>query len=140
MTNRSNCECGSVARSAVESGVGADAATVATYETCPRVDIAESPEGFRVEVDMPGVRAEDIDVDLESGILTIEGRVHPREESGLRYRVREFGPGTFKRSLRLSDTIDAGKITAESKSGLLTLNLPKVQAVKPRSIPVASAN
>jgi HSP20 family protein len=140
MTKRTNTEDGPMVRTARESEVGADSAPVATYETSPRVDIVESPEGFRVEVEMPGVRTEDIDVDLESGILTIKGRVRAREESGWRDRVREFGPGTFTRSFRLSDTIEMGKITAESKNGLLTLSLPKVQAVKPRSIPVASTN
>ncbi len=125
---------------APESGVGAESTTVATFESSPRVDILETPEGFRVEAELPGVRTEDIDVNLENGILRIEGRVHSHDEGGRCSHVREFGPGAFARSFRLSDTIDAGKISAESKNGLLTLILPKIQATKPRSIPVASAS
>jgi HSP20 family protein len=113
---------------------------MATYETSPRVDILETPEEFRVEVELPGVRPEDVDVNLENGILKIQARAFEREAGTSRALVRELGPGMFTRSLRLSDSIDAAKITAEMKDGLMTLRLPKVGAVKPRTIPVVSAS
>ena len=109
-------------------------------EYSPRLDILENEDGFRVEIELPGVRPQDVDVELENGILKIKGQVASREEGDLRVRVREFGPGDFVRTLRLGDSIDSGRITAETKDGLLTLHLPKMGTLKPRSIPVTSAN
>jgi HSP20 family protein len=109
-------------------------------EYSPRIDVLETTDEFRVEVELPGARQQDVDVELENGILKIKGRVAPRDESGLRVRVREFGSGDFARILRLGDSIDSGQITAEMKDGLLTLRLPKLGVLKPRSIPVISAN
>jgi len=110
-------------------------------EYSPRTDVIETADEYRVEVELPGVRPDDVDVDLESGILRVQGKVAPQEESGLRVRVREFGSGDFVRTLRLGDSIDAGKISAKTKDGLLTLHLPKKGALIPRTIPVViSAN
>lgn len=115
-----------------------------TCETCseysPRIDVLETGDEFRVEVELPGVHAQDVDVDLENGILRIRGKAAPRNESGLRARVREFSTGDFVRTLRLSDSIDSGRIQARTKDGLLTLHLPKMGALVPRSIPVNSVN
>jgi len=112
----------------------------ASCEYSPRIDILENANEFRVEVELPGVRPQDVDVELENGILKIKGTAAPKDESGLRVQVREFCPGHFVRTLRLSNSIDSGNVTAETKDGLLTLHLPKVGALKPRSIPVMSAN
>jgi HSP20 family protein len=109
-------------------------------EYSPRIDVLETAEEFRLEVELPGIRPEDVDVDLESGILRIRGQAAPRDESGFRVRVREFGAGDFARALRLGDSIDAGRISAETKDGLLTLRLPKKGALIPRTISVISAN
>lgn len=112
----------------------------ATWESTPRVDILETSEEFRVEAELPGVRPDEVDVDLENGILRIQGRARVPSSNGTRDRIREFGPGVFTRSFRVGESIDAGRITAESKNGLLTLRLPKVSEVKPRSIPVSAAS
>jgi HSP20 family protein len=119
---------------------GSTESTPMTWESTPRVDILETAEEFRVEADLPGVRPDEVDVDLENGILRIQGRARVPSSNGTRDRIREFGPGVFTRSFRLGESIDVGKITAESKNGLLTLRLPKVSEVKPRSIPVASTS
>ncbi len=104
----------------------------------PRMDIVETAEEFRIDVELPGVPPEAVDVDLENGLLRIRGKVAPPETIGGRTRVRERFAGEFSQSLRLSDSIDTGKITARARDGLLTLHLPKVGARKPRSIPVAT--
>jgi HSP20 family protein len=109
-------------------------------EYSPRTDVIETAGEFQVEVELPGVRPEDVDVDLESGILKVRGRVAPRKESDLRGQVLEFDSSDFVRTLRLDDSIDSGRISAETKDGLLTLHLPKKGAVAPRTIPVTSAN
>jgi len=121
-----------------------DPEVLSTCETCseysPHIDVVETKDEFRVEVELPGVRAQDVDVDLENGMLRIRGKATPRDESGHRVRVRELSTGDFVRTLRLSDSIDSGRIQAKTKDGLLTLHLPKVGALVPRSIPVISAN
>jgi HSP20 family molecular chaperone IbpA len=102
--------------------------------------VIETASEYRVEVELPGIAPEDVDVDLQSGILKVRGKVAPRKESDLRVRVREFDQGDFVRTLRLSDSVDSGRISAETKNGLLTLRLPKQGALVPRTIPVTSAN
>jgi HSP20 family protein len=124
----------------VQNGETSAASTdAAVCEYSPRIDVLELPEEFRLEAELPGVAAGDVDVDLENGILTIQGRIQPRNDRG-QVRFREFGSGNFVRSLKISDSIDSGRITAEMKNGLLTLHLPKVGTLKPRSIPVVSGN
>jgi HSP20 family protein len=110
------------------------------YEYSPRADVIETTEEYRVEVELPGVSPEDVDVDLQNGILKVRGKVAPRKESDLRVRVREFDRGDFVRTLRLGDSIDSGRISAETKNGLLTVHLPKRGALVSRTIPVTSAN
>lgn len=102
----------------------------------PHVDILEKPDELLVLADMPGVSAEDVDIEFENGTLTIDGRVAERRPAGRGYLVREYGVGDFHRSFQVSESIDAQRITAECRDGVLTLHLPKVEAVKPRKIAV----
>lgn len=122
------------------SGACVGTAEAPTYGRAPRVDILETPEEFRVETELPGVRAEEVEVDLENGILRIQAKSAAREANGATRRLREFGVGSFLRTLRLGDSIDSSRITAESKHGVVTVHLPKVGAVKPRTIPVVSTH
>lgn len=128
-TNRPELRGGSVALT-----------TAPAEDWSPRVDIVEMPEEYRVEVELPGVPPEAIDVDLQNGLLQIQGKIEPRPEDGRTARVRELNAGTYSRTLRLGDSIDAARITAEGKDGLLMLRLPKVSAVKPRVIPVVKSS
>lgn len=107
----------------------------------PAVDIVESEQELLVLADVPGARAEDIDVNFENGVLTLHASVEPREtEPGRRSILREYGVGDFHRSFQIGDTVDAGKISAEVSHGVLTLHLPKTEAVKPRKISVRGAD
>ena len=105
----------------------------------PPVDIFESESGITLVADMPGVRADDLEVDLREGVLSITGRVVPPEGEGETDVVREYNHGTFYRQFSLADTIDQSKIEAKLTSGVLTLELPKAEAAKPRQIPVKTA-
>ena len=104
----------------------------------PNVDIIERPDDLLVVADVPGATAEDIDVRYEQGDLTLEARVEPRQSPDTNYLSREYGIGAFRRVFRLSETIDAGRISAEVSNGVLTLHLPKAQSAKPRQIKVKS--
>jgi HSP20 family protein len=103
----------------------------------PRVDILERGEDLLVLADMPGVEPEGIDIDFEDGVLTIQGVAKSRQAEGVRYLRRDYPVGDYYRTFRVSEKIDASKITADYQAGVLTLCLPKTEALKPRKIDVA---
>ena len=103
----------------------------------PQVDIIEADDGLLLLADMPGVSAPDIDIQYEDGQLIIHGKVDPRQDdSKTSYLLREYGVGDFYRSFRIGDGIDVDSIHAELKDGVMTLHLPKADALKPRKIAV----
>lgn len=102
----------------------------------PAVDILERADELLVRADMPGVAAKDVDVRFENGTLTIQGRVEPRATGSANPLRCEYGVGDYFREFRVGEAIDASRISAECKHGVLTLHLPKVEAVKPRKIEV----
>lgn len=101
----------------------------------PRIDVLEESDRFVVRADLPGCDPNAIDVQYESGALTIKGRV-PERRPGGELRHREYGVGDFLRRFNVTESIDVERITAEYESGVLTLSLPKVEAAKPRAIQV----
>lgn len=111
--------------------------TAKTYR--PNVDILEGQEELVVLADMPGVRSEDIDIDFKEGALTLHGRVERRQADETTYLVEEYGIGDFHRTFQVSEQIDAGRISAAYKDGVLTLRLPKLERVKPRKIAVQAS-
>ena len=106
------------------------AATVA-----PRVDVLETENEFLLLADMPGVRPNDVDVRFEQGELTVHGR-RAASEGNRRPLLGEPTSAHFHRVFAVADTVAADRIEAELKNGVLTLRLPKVEAVKPRKIAV----
>ena len=102
----------------------------------PNVDIVEKHDELVVLADMPGVNGADIDIHFEDGELTIHGPAAPRQDVETRYRLQEYGVGDFYRTFRVSEQIDASRISAEYTDGVLSLHLPKVEAVRPRRISV----
>lgn len=103
----------------------------------PNVDIIETSNEFVVLADMPGVAADAIDIQYEQGVLTMHGRVEPRQaEDNTSYLLREYGVGDYYRSFRLGEGIDPEKIEARLQDGVMELHLPKSEAVKPKRIAV----
>ena len=101
----------------------------------PSVDIVEAENELLLFADVPGVRAEDVEISYEQGLLSLHARVQPRHAHDEHpYMLREYGIGDYYRSFQIGDGIDAQKIEAELKDGVLTLHLPKAEAVKPRRI------
>jgi HSP20 family molecular chaperone IbpA len=103
----------------------------------PRFDIWESEDEMVLYGDLPGVASEDLDIHFEKGDLKIFGRVAPRNVN-IEPLYSEYGIGDFHRTFSVSEVIDAEKISAELKNGVLTVHLPKSEAVKPRRIEVKS--
>ncbi len=119
----------------------ADEATAAEHTRSgrcyrPHVDILEQPDELLVLADVPGAKGDRIDVKFEDGTLTIHAEVQPRQEENHEFLLREYGVGDYWRTFRISEAIDASKITAGYADGVLTLHLPKAEALKPRKISV----
>jgi HSP20 family molecular chaperone IbpA len=100
----------------------------------PAVDIYETHEGLVVKADLPGVAKEGLDLRVENNLLTIRGRADHAAPGEPLYR--EYELAHYFRQFELSDKVDQLKISAELKNGVLTLNLPKAEEVKPRRIDV----
>jgi HSP20 family protein len=103
----------------------------------PGCDIYEDEESVSLRFDLAGVDSKDVDVRFENGVLTLKGeRKLEKEEKRDNYHRVELSYGTFTRSFSLPGTVDAEKIRAEAKNGLLTVILQKKAEAKPRSIQV----
>lgn len=105
----------------------------------PAVDVIETADNLTLVADVPGARAESIDVRVEEGILTIRAEV-PQRDTGAnaQWRLREYGVGAWERSFRLGDDVDSSRIDAAYRDGVLTLTLPKAAHARPRRIEVRS--
>ncbi len=101
------------------------------------VDIREEDDAFYVDAEVPGLAAEDVKVDVENKVLTLSGeRKVEKEENEGTYRRVERQYGSFTRSFSLPETVDADKISADLKNGVLELRLPKKAAPTPKKIAV----
>lgn len=100
----------------------------------PPVDIYELPEGLVVMADLPGVSEERLQVRVDHHILTIRGNAQHHAVGHTRHR--EYELVNFFRQFELSDAVDESGITAELKHGVLTVQLPKTAALRPRKIDV----
>ncbi len=105
----------------------------------PATDILEREDGFYVYMDIPGVRREDLKIDINENELVVTGRAllgTPEKETFLEV---QFGPGEYVRAVSLSDRVDRERIKANLKDGVLTLHLPRLEKIAPRRIPVQTA-
>ena len=109
----------------------------------PAVNVAETKDEFAVTAELPGMKTEDVSVDFTDGILTIRGEKideKMEKEEDRTYYMWERRFGTFQRTLPFPGGIDDTKIVAEFKDGVLTVHLPKTEAVKPKrqAIPIVT--
>jgi HSP20 family molecular chaperone IbpA len=103
----------------------------------PRVDIHETDDALWLWADLPGVDEKSVDVELENGELSIQGRVSLEGYESLSPVYTEYNVGHYLRNFRLSDRIDVDRIEAKMTNGVLELQLPKLAAAKPRQIPIS---
>ncbi|MBX3011580.1 MAG: Hsp20/alpha crystallin family protein [Caldilineaceae bacterium] len=101
------------------------------------LDVAEQNDKYIVKASVPGIKPEDVEITLTDNVLTIKGETKTETETQEEnYHLRERRFGSFMRSIALPNTIDADKIEAVNENGVLTLTLPKAEAVKPKRIEV----
>lgn len=92
----------------------------------PSVDLKEGPEGYELVAEVPGLKPEDIHVELKGDVLILYGeKKEEREEEKGEYRLVERRCGSFYRSFRLPEPIERGKLSAVHKDGVLRVHLPK---------------
>jgi HSP20 family protein len=108
----------------------------------PSIDVRESETDLVVEAELPGMDEKDISVTLHNGVLTLKGeKKSEREEKKDEYHLKERSYGSFQRSLRVADTIDADKVKAMFEKGVLKVTMPKrPEAVKAeKRIPIGKS-
>jgi len=106
----------------------------------PPVDIIEENDRFVLHADVPGVAAEDIEVSMEDGVLTVSGQRHAESNDEAKGMQRfERASGRFYRRFSLPETADAEGIAAKSANGILEVSIPKLPEVQPRRITVEAA-
>jgi HSP20 family protein len=112
-----------------------------TADWIPNVDINEFEDKFQLYVDVPGVDPKDVDITLENGVLTISGerfmQAEKAEEEVVRRRA-ERGAGRFYRRFILPESVDAEKVKATNRHGVLEILIPKQAKALPRRIKVAA--
>ncbi len=112
------------------------------WSLSPSVDLVEKKDGFCVTAELPGLEQKDIEVRLSDGMLTIQGeKSEEKTEDKQDYHLRERSYGSFQRSFRLPNGIDADKVDAKFENGVLVVNLPKTaeSRAKERKIEVKAA-
>jgi len=100
----------------------------------PAVDIYETDEGITVIADVPGMARDDLRVDIDKGVLTIEGKAASQHTGKRLYS--EYAPAGYYRQFHLPELLDGDQARAELKAGVLTLHLPKVEAARPKKIAI----
>jgi HSP20 family molecular chaperone IbpA len=105
----------------------------------PLVDIIENSDAFIFQADLPGVKAGDVDISYENGVLTLAGKVHPRQPANHDYIWREYQVGHFHRQFTLNTPINVDAIKAELKHGVLELYVPKAESAKTRKIEIKTS-
>jgi len=105
----------------------------------PAINIWTNEEGQFVSAEMPGVHVEDIDINVNNNVLTISGQRSLEEvPEDAHFHRRERGHGEFSRTIELPYAVDADKVEASFKDGVLNIALPKVEAEKPKQIAIKS--
>ena len=103
----------------------------------PAVDINEGDKAITLKADLPGIKKEDVHIDVNDGVITLRGeRKFEKEDKKENYHRIERSYGSFHRSFTLPSTVDIGAIKAKYKDGILEVTLPKTEEAKPKSIPV----
>lgn len=106
----------------------------------PAMDVSDDEKQYAISVELPGVKREDVHVELQEGTITIRGeKSSEREEKKEQRRYTERSYGSFSRSFRLPADADAERLDASFKNGVLTITIPKTEEAKPRAIAIKTA-
>lgn len=103
----------------------------------PAMDVRETPEAFIIEADVPGMKKEEVQIEVQDNVVSLKGeRWSQREENKKDYHLAERQVGSFRRSVAIPGGFDAAKVAAKFENGVLTITLPKQEEKKPRRIEV----
>ena len=97
------------------------------------VDVREEDDAFVINALTPGLKADDLNIQILEDVVTIEGEFKPDEQE---YLLSELPHGSFRRTLRLAVPVEADKAEAKITGGVLTLRLPKAESARPKTIKV----
>jgi len=123
------------------SGWSTNDSSGVTADWVPSVDINEFDDKFQLFIDVPGVDPKDVEITLESGVLTITGERFAqaeKAEENVVSRRAERGTGRFYRRFILPESVDADKVKATDRHGVLEIMIPKQAKAQPRRIKVAA--
>ena len=109
---------------------------MSTDQVSPPVDIYEGPDGLILEADMPGVPDQNVAIQVEENVLTLQGLVTSHPPDGSRVLHEEYRSGDFARSFILSAEVDRGRISASLRNGVLRITLPKAERTPTRKIEI----
>lgn len=113
------------------------ASIVAPGNLVPPMDVKERDDAYVAELEMPGMKAEQFHVEVDDGVLAIRGeRKVEKDEKGEHWHRSERAFGSFERRIALPAAVDAEKVDASYKDGVLTVTVPKVPGPKPRTVTV----
>ena len=111
--------------------------SIMTTAWAPLVDISEDEKCYNINVELPDMKREDIKVSVENGILTITGeRIREKEEQNRKYHRVERAYGTFVRNFTLPQNVDASKVNANYRDGVLHVTIEKAESARPQTIEV----
>src|SRR5438067_10964281 len=102
----------------------------------PALDLYQNNDNVVAMVELPGMRKEDIEISLHEGVLTVGGERKHEGSDGENAERSERYVGKFRRSITLPSRVDASKVTATYKDGILTVTMPKAEEAKPKQIQI----
>lgn len=107
----------------------------------PPMEVTEESDGYRVRLALPGVKPEDVHIQVQQNVLSVSGEFRREEQAPntRRYLHQEHTFGSFSRSISLPGLVDTDKATADFEHGMLTITLPKREEARPRRIPIGGA-
>ena len=111
--------------------------TRTTNDWSVALDVAEKEDNYLVKATVPGINPDDLEITLEDDVLTLKGEILRDEEvEDVKYHVRERRYGSFSRSIRFPVAVNGDAVEANYNNGILSLNIPKAEAVKPKRITI----
>ena len=102
----------------------------------PAVDMYQTDDEIVVKASLPGIKADEVQINVTGDVLTLKGEVKHEEKNNRSWHIREQRWGSFQRSVALPTNVVSDKAKAEFENGILTITLPKAEEVRPRAITI----
>jgi HSP20 family protein len=102
------------------------------------MELSSTPEEYILSALLPGLAAEEVNIQFNNGVLTIDGQYSEKRLEGNEYHLAEFPVGKFSRSIEIKDAVKSELIEAVMKQGILIVHIPKAEEAKPKTIKIVS--